>query len=521
MKIAIYDKWIESLGGGEKVATVMAEALSKAGHDVDLLSTFKPNKPLIEKKMAVDLSNVKMVALNERSYDRILKWTKSYDLFINTSFLDLQPSLAKKSIYYVHFPSQVIKTFLGFIKYETILPFLRRFLVIPQLEKGMERIDDINSRAGKWLGSDNTIIISNPPKKFICKLRIYSDLVSYGVEKDISVISNNAELRLVDKTLEHNTSTLSYVYEVRPEDKQETTLKILVRSKPRKEGLALVSLTINSPRFFLWNFLKRYLPRYEMALYGSGSFSLGAGLDTYNLFMSNSYFTKRWTKRYWGKDSVVVFPPVDVDKFKSKKNKKNIILNVGRFFVGGHSKRQDVLIEAFKELYDSSGVARSWELHLIGGIAEGWEHSEYVKKLEEMAEGYPVFFHFFADFETLKDLYASARIYWHATGFDQSPLRNPITLEHFGISVVEAMSSGCVPVVFRGGGLTETVDSRDGLTFKSVSQLINITERLIENPIKINRLSRKYITRARKYSRSRFEQRVLDIVRSLKITDEK
>ena len=62
MKIAIYDKWLSALGGGEKVATVMAEVLSKKGHDVDLVSNFEVDKKEVQEKMGVDLSSVNMVA---------------------------------------------------------------------------------------------------------------------------------------------------------------------------------------------------------------------------------------------------------------------------------------------------------------------------------------------------------------------------------------------------------------------------------------------------------------------------
>lgn len=516
MRIAVYDKWIDALGGGEKVATVIAEVLSEAGHKVDFLSTFKSDVNNIEKKMSVDLSKVNMTALNERSHEKIAVKTKLYDVFINTSFLDLQPSLARKSIYYVHFPSQVKKTLFGLVKYEAVLPFLRKFLVIPHLKEGMNEVDDVFSRSGRWLDKENAIILSNPPKKFICKIRIYSDSVSFRTLKDINIVSSNAKIKLVDRNLEHATSTLCYVYKIEPHDKLETTLKVQIKGNPKRKGFALVSLTVNSPRFLIWNFLKRYLPRYEMALYGSGSFKPEGGLDTYSLFISNSNFTKKWTKKYWQKDSIVVNPPVDIEEFKPDRVKKDIILNVGRFFVGGHSKRQDILIDAFKKLYNSNKSSKNWELHFVGGIAGGWEHSEYVKNLKRRAEGYPIFFHFFADFKTLKNLYSSAKIYWHATGFGQSALRNPINFEHFGISVVEAMSAGCVPVVFRGGGLTETVDKEDGLTFKSINQLVEITGRLIKNPRRLNQLSNKYKKEAKKYSRKKFEDKILRIVNSLK-----
>jgi len=45
-------------------------------------------------------------------------------------------------------------------------------------------------------------------------------------------------------------------------------------------------------------------------------------------------------------------------------------------------------------------------------------------------------------------------------------------MEHFGITPVEAMAAGCVPIVYRGGGLTETVTKDSGFTWKTIDELI-------------------------------------------------
>lgn len=519
MEIAVYNKWLDSLGGGEKVTLVMAEALNKKGYDVSILSTFTSNLNLLESKMGVDLRGIKMVALKEKSYSKIAERTKEYDLFINTSFLDVQPSKAKHSIYYIHFPSQVRKTFLGFIKYETILPLLRRFLVIPHIQKSLDSADDVYSRSGMWLNKRNTIILSNPPSTFTLKLHIYSNVVSFGTLDLITVNSQNAKMKLIDKKLEHSTSTLCYQYHVIPDSLDDMSFDIIVKGNFKKKGFAFVSMAINSPRYILWNLMKKYLPRYEMALYGSGIFKPEGGLDTYSLFLANSEFTKRWTKRYWNEDAKVLYPPVDVNIFKPSKNKKNYILNVGRFFVGGHSKRQDVLVDVFKKMVDQHLVDKSWELHLVGGVAGGWEHANYVKDIQKSAKGYPIFFHFSAPFKELKQLYAKSKIYWHATGYQQYVLRNPGTFEHFGISVVEAMSAGCVPVVFKGGGLTETVNAGCGFLWKNTKQLIKESVKLANNELLVKELSKKCIIESRKYSREVFANKFLGIVN--KVINEK
>lgn len=512
-KVGIYAKWIDTLGGGEKVATVMAETLSRAGYEADLISTFKPNKENIESKMDVNLTKVRMVTLKERSYEKIKKVTAKYDIFVNTSFLDVQPSLAKKSVYYLHFPTQVKRTFLGFIKYETILPFLRKFLIIPFMKKGFEVIDDVVSRAGVWLGKENTVIFSNPPENFKLKLRIFSGFIATNTVRLVEIKSPNATTKLLDRNVDHFTSTLNYEYEIRPRDNKSVAIDIKIRGNPKKFGMALVSLTVNNARYLLWNLMKKFLPRYEMALYGSGVFKPEGGLDTYDLFLCNSNYTKKWTKRYWGKNARVLYPPVEVNKFKPSRSKRNMILNVGRFFVGGHSKKQDVLIQAFKKLIDGKMIDKSWELHLVGGIASGWEHAHFTKRLQEEAKGYLVYFHFSLPFKELKKLYAKAKIYWHATGFGQNRFRNPIAFEHFGITVVEAMAAGAVPLVFKGGGLPETVTADCGFVWRTINQLTEKTTQIIKDRKQLTKLSKKARGRAKLFSRTRFEKEFLQLIK--------
>lgn len=512
MKIGIYAKWLETLGGGEKVATVIAETLSKQGHEVDLITTFETDIKNIESKMSVDLSKVKLVAWQETSNNKLEEKTRKYDLFFNVSFLDHLPSLAKKSIYYVHFPTPIRRTIFGLLKYETIIPLLRRYLIIPTLSRGLEMVDEVvdavTSRTGKLLKERNTIILSNPPKEFELKLVFYSDTLTLRSLDSVNISSDNAKITKVDSSIGHQNSTLYYKYRFKMKDTASAVINIKVAKDEVRHGIALVSMTVSNIRFLLWNMFKRYLPRYEMALYGSASYKPAGGIDTYNLFFTNSAFTKKWTARYWAKDSVILYPPVDIEKFKSDSVKKNMILNVGRIFVGGHSKRQDALINAFKQMIDEKLIDKTWELHLVGGVASGWEHVSYLRTLQSSATGYPIFFHFSTSFDELKELYAKSKIYWHATGYGQNEYRNPILFEHFGITVVEAMSAGCVPVVYKGGGLTESVPDSD-LAWKSLGNLKKITQNLVNNKKILHKYSLYSKKQSIKFSRKNFEKKLL------------
>jgi glycosyltransferase involved in cell wall biosynthesis len=507
VKIAIYDKWLSALGGGEKVATVMAEVLSKKGHEVHLVSGFQVDKKEIEEKMGVDLAKVKIVAWYERSYGKLLSKTEKYDLFINVSFLDHLPSAARKSIYYIHFPTPIKTSLFGFIKYETILPLLRKYLIIPEIESGLKPIEDVYTRGGRWLEKKNTVIFSNTPKTFDLILRIYAEQLSLGSLDKMGFDSQNAVVEVKDKYIDHGFNVLVYKLRIVTSN-QNPAIEIAVSEDLDLNALGLVSMTIKDFRFLLWNFIKRYMPRYEMSLYGSSSYKPAAGLETYDLFLANSEFTKKWTKFYWNRDVQILYPPVDVEKFKAGK-KKSIILNVGRFFIGGHSKRQDILVAIFKKMLDAKKIDGSWELHFVGGVASGKDNTDYLNKIRDEAKGYPIYFHLFASFEELKKLYGQAKIYWHATGFGEDESSNPVRFEHFGITPVEAMAAGCVPIVYQGGGLVETVGVGRGLTWSKESELVRITQKIVRNEKLRKKLSQELTAEAKKYSRKNFTKNLL------------
>src|SRR5579859_3007597 len=101
-----------------------------------------------------------------------------------------------------------------------------------------------------------------------------------------------------------------------------------------------------------------------------------------NKVICNSRFTKKIIDKEYNVDSVVLHPPVAVEKFKPKK-KENIILSVGRFSNLMQSKRQDILIKTFKNFYKSNST---YKLILAGGVEVGAD--EYIKELEKDSKGY-------------------------------------------------------------------------------------------------------------------------------------
>lgn len=219
---------------------------------------------------------------------------------------------------------------------------------------------------------------------------------------------------------------------------------------------------------------------------------------TFTKVVCNSKFTKSVVDLEYGIDSLVVYPPAT--QFISS-DKEKMIISVGRLDGLMHNKRQDVLVQAFKELNQSG-----WKLVLLGGI-EHKQGKKSLSKLKSLSKGINITILPNPDYKTIASFYGKASIYWHAAGYGVDEVNNPEKLEHFGISTVEAMSAGAVPVVYGAGGQIEIVnDGLNGFLFRTIDELVKSTQNLIQNQKLLSKISRQSIRDSENYSTEAFEK---------------
>lgn len=236
-------------------------------------------------------------------------------------------------------------------------------------------------------------------------------------------------------------------------------------------------------------------------------------LESYNEILSISGYTEYWIKRYWKKDSRILFPPVDTESFKAG-SKEKIILSVGRFFPEHHNKKQYELARAFTEMVKTDpNEMKDYRLILAGGLENRESHTAYVEKIKEISEGYPIEIRTNISWSELKDLFSKAMIFWHAAGLNEDENKNPAKFEHFGITTVEAMSAGCIPVVINRGGQKEIIEEAvNGFKFEDISELKEKTIYVIKNYDHIDKIKFRAISDSRKYSNKNFEENLLKII---------
>lgn len=218
-----------------------------------------------------------------------------------------------------------------------------------------------------------------------------------------------------------------------------------------------------------------------------------------NKVVVNSSFTKHFIDKEFNVNSVVLYPPVSIEEFKAKKKEK-IILNVARFSNLLQSKRQDVLIKTFKNFCNSN---EGYKLVLAGGVEVGADG--FVEKLQKDIGNYPIEIVKSPNFKELKEVYSKAKIFWSASGYEVDQNKEPKQAEHFGITVVEAMAAGCVPIVFNGGGHKEIVEqNQNGFLWNDTGDLYRYTKKMVEDEKVRKAIAKNAIIGSQKFSYGEF-----------------
>lgn len=223
----------------------------------------------------------------------------------------------------------------------------------------------------------------------------------------------------------------------------------------------------------------------------------------------NSEFTKKVIDQEYDVESVVLYPPVATDLYKPKR-KINQICYVARFSNLTQNKGHEILIKHFKNLVKEKKFS-DWKLVLAGGSEVGADI--YLRRLKSLAKGSNIEFLESPKIEVLQEVFGKSKIFWSGAGFNEDEVKNPEKVEHFGITLVEAMSAGCVPVAYSAGGYKEIIESgKNGFLWRNSKELLSLTKSIILNKADLNAISANAINSSKKYSYTNFKKHVVEIL---------
>lgn len=531
VRVGIYNRWLHTMGGGERYMGTIAEALAADDrYRVELLTDREVDLAELGRRLNLDVSRLHLRLLPRshatHNYTAPMQASHDYDLFINASHLDLFPSFARRNVVAVYFPAQLPPL--------PIAPTGRAAMVSRGLGAtarlrlfagfyGAER-----SAAGgviTWTQERASILL--PPGNH----ELVVQLVATAPRPDNQPTTVRFSL---------NGEQLPAVWQVPADNFSIHNLRLPADLLARAGGASLLTLEVDAPftpgegdqrvlgialsqlnllrangRDYVARLLRRRYAGSPQLWQQQAAVAMRDLPRSLDAVWSISEFTAEWIRRYWGVDSDILYPPVDVDSF-APGDKVNCIVSVGRFFAGSHNKKHDVQVQAFRELCDEG--LTGWEYHLLGNVGDQPEDAAYLATVKRLAEGYPIFVHDNAPFSELQATYAASKLFWHATGFGEDIEASPERFEHFGITTVEAMAAGCVPVVIAAAGQVEIVRPEvDGLLWRDMAELKAMTRRLIADDGLRAKLAASAVERSRQFDKAHVIAHLHELIADLKL----
>ncbi len=512
LRVGLYDRALSALGGGERFALGIAEYLARK-HDVTVLTHRPTSRDEASQRLGIDLSRVMFLAIPERSAAAMSPVTAGYDVFILASHGEYVPCQAATGILVVHFPQAQAAESPGLRLRRRLKRLLRDALMQPLFEEGVFAIQTEGDTQTRLLAERTAVRLPPAPRGYALSFRLAA--ADSGVTA-AAIEVNGEAAGLVP--LPADGSFVPFDVGVRPAGVSAAPRLVIraLQEAPAAGGgprLRLSSLHVDDGRYrFYESLLQGRWPAWGLSLQYVPPVAplLLPAIGTYKAIWASSLFAQTWIGCRWRRESELLYPAVDTDCFSSGP-KRQQVLSVGRFFVGHHNKKHGLMVNSFRQMVDA-GLS-GWELHLAGGTMPGASHERYLTNLQELVKGYPIRIHPDVSAGELTRLYDESSIYWHAGGFGEDEERHPERLEHFGITTVEAMAAGCVPVVIAKGGQPEIVqDGRNGMLWRTTEDLKRATWRLIREPGLRRDLSAAAREDSKRFGQPRFESRLHELL---------
>lgn len=219
-----------------------------------------------------------------------------------------------------------------------------------------------------------------------------------------------------------------------------------------------------------------------------------------NVILANSKFNQNIIRKDLGKNALAVYPPVALHGIKAipkNANRENTVVTISRF-----RSAKGLLI-----IPDIAAHMRDCKFILIGITDKNSDEciQNLRKKMKELHVENRMEIFTNESFSFILKKLTLAKVFLHTQAF-----------EAFGMSVVEAMAAGCVPVVPRDGGpwfdILEEKEGEYGFSYTSTSEAAQKIRMLLDNEKLRVQVSARASRRASDFDSSVFESRISSIV---------
>jgi glycosyltransferase involved in cell wall biosynthesis len=220
--------------------------------------------------------------------------------------------------------------------------------------------------------------------------------------------------------------------------------------------------------------------------------------------LTNSKFMQGVIKEILCRRSLVVYPPVDTETFASRYSKDQksepTVVVVASYTPKRHLEQVPLIAEhATNAKFVVMGKADEYSPIILQRL-RGTIHRLHVEDRVELLTNVP-----FAEFA---NVLSKAKVYLHVMPYD-----------HFGISVVEAMASGCVPVVHRSGGpwldILDGQQGKYGFSYTSPKEAAESIDALVTDEDLRSKLVSKALIRAKEFDKAVFKRKIVEVVEKI------
>lgn len=207
---------------------------------------------------------------------------------------------------------------------------------------------------------------------------------------------------------------------------------------------------------------------------------------THTIHISNSNFTKKIIKELYGIQSTVIYPPVELKKYLkidlSTLRQFSLLVVRPRGITGINNLTQII-----------QKIPKNTPINIIGHVDEAGKNT--IERLT--LEGYNIKYHGYVSETKKTKLLSENSHYLHLA-------QN----EAFGITVIESMVSGCIPVAPNNGGIPEYLPPEYRYNNSLEAQQILLNKQLSdpEEKMKLRKI-------AKKYDKEEFQRQILEIIK--------
>ncbi|MBQ4801407.1 glycosyltransferase family 4 protein [Aquimarina sp. MMG015] len=247
----------------------------------------------------------------------------------------------------------------------------------------------------------------------------------------------------------------------------------------------------HSPMRYAWDFYHQYLEEANLKKGFKGIYAKYVlhkirvwdiiNSNRVDHFIANSKYIANRIKKVYNRDSTVIYPPVDINKFSLKKDKDDFYFTASRMV---SYKKIDLIVRSFNEMPNKKLI--------VAGDGPDFVKIKKIAKSNIELKG-------FVSEEELTNLMQNAKAFVFAAE------------EDFGIIPVEAQACGTPVIGLNRGGLKETVvEMRTGVFFdnQEVKDIVQAVEKFEQNDFDSNLIR----SHASKFSKERFEKEMKEFV---------